>query len=132
MCSCQNFRCFMFSYPVFLDMFLNSGYLHSTFEGYCSGKNEWLEKASCLSAWEGDGDNLFISCLYMCYIYFAGVCSCMRPTVHIHINMAIGIKMMFLSGWNDWRLYSRFDGPFVSRYHYIYSWEVGWYQSQLA
>lgn len=35
---------------------LTVGNLHSTFEGYCSGKNEWLEKTSCLSAREKDGD----------------------------------------------------------------------------
>lgn len=35
---------------------LNAGYLYSTIEGYCSGKNEWLENASCLSAWKKDGD----------------------------------------------------------------------------
>jgi hypothetical protein len=42
-----------------LKLVSNAGYLYSAIEGHCSGKNERLEKASCLSAWEEDGDNIY-------------------------------------------------------------------------
>lgn len=32
-----------------------TGNLHCTSEGYCSRKNEWLEKAASFSAWQKDG-----------------------------------------------------------------------------
>lgn len=45
---------------------LETGCLYSTIEGNCSGENEWLERSSCVSAWERDGITfIYWSCIRM-------------------------------------------------------------------
>lgn len=54
--------CLWFSAPLYLIIQLNDpthslyiGDIHSSSEGYCSRKNEWLEKALSFSTWKKDG-----------------------------------------------------------------------------
>lgn len=78
---------------------LNIGYLHSTFEGYCTRKNEWLEEASRLSAWEKDGNKIW-SINIICTstrVFSSGFCmSCINMRFLLQVEYSGCICM-----WNE-------------------------------